>query len=106
MTGTADTEEPGSACDTGATVTGNSGVGGNGLGDEGGGEPTVNPGSGDAGGDGGGGCSCCVGDDGLGRGSEGCSGGKGDRGESDIYKLVSSLFSLRSSSSYCLFLLF
>jgi hypothetical protein len=45
-------------------------------------------------------------DGGLGKGNEGCTGGEGNRGESDSDKLVSSSFSLRSSSSRHLFLAF
>ncbi len=57
-----------------------------------------NPSGSDGGLDRDGGCSCGVGDDGLGNGSDGFSNGESDRGESDSIKLVSGSFSLRSSS--------
>jgi hypothetical protein len=80
MTGTAGAGELGSSCGPETSVVGESGVGGTGnAGIAEGGEAEVKSGV-------------------------GCSGGEGDRGESVSDELESSLLSLRSSSSHCLFL--
>jgi hypothetical protein len=64
------------------------------------------PSGSDAGGDEDRGCGCGDGEDGLGRDSDGSSGGEGNRGERDSNKLVSGLYSLRSFSSHFFLLAF